>query len=90
MVPDSVAPIVTVYAGWLEIVLAAVVLVRRPPALLLFVAAWKLATESLFLAAGAPVWEVVERGGSYAAPIALAIIEGMRSQLHLRTTKEGN
>lgn len=74
VVPDVVASAVTVYAGWLEIVLAIVVLVRRPVALLLFVAAWKLATESLFLSAGAPVWEVVERGGSYAAPIALAIV----------------
>lgn len=86
VIPDSVAPIVTVYAGWLEIVLAAVVLVRRPPALLVFIAAWKLATESLFLTAGAPVWEVVERGGSYAAPIALAILETMRVHLQRQLT----
>ncbi len=84
VVPDGVAPIVTVYTGWLEIVLAGVVLVRRPVALLVFIAAWKLATESLFLAAGAPVWEVVERGGSYAAPIALAIVETMRAQWDLK------
>jgi hypothetical protein len=41
---------------------------------LLFVAAWKLATESLFVVAGAPVWEFVERAGSYVAPIALAAL----------------
>jgi hypothetical protein len=37
-------------------------------------AAWKLASESLFLVAGDPVWELVERAGSYAAPFALALL----------------
>ncbi|MGH7618262.1 MAG: hypothetical protein ACREPM_13640 [Gemmatimonadaceae bacterium] len=87
VMPGDVAPMVTVYAGWLEIVLAAVVLVRRPVALLVFVAAWKLATESLFLAAGAPVWEVVERGGSYAAPIALAIVEMIGARQSTRNSR---
>lgn len=60
--------------GWFEIALAALVLARQWPALLVFVCVWKLATEWLFFTAGAPFWEVVERGGSYAAPIALAIV----------------
>ena len=30
-----------------------------------------VATELLFFGAGAPIWEVVERGGSYAAPIVV-------------------
>ena len=60
--------------GWFEIVLAVLVVARPSIALLVFVAAWKLATESLFLAAGAPVWELVERAGSYAAPLALAAL----------------
>jgi hypothetical protein len=38
------------------------------------VALWKLATESLFVAAGQPFWELVERGRSYAAPVAFAIV----------------
>ncbi len=37
------------------------------------VALWKLATESLFLLAGASFWEVVERGGSYVVPLAIAV-----------------
>jgi hypothetical protein len=61
-------------AGWLEIALAVAVLRRPTVALLAAVALWKLATESLFLVAGAPVWELVERGGSYAAPVALALL----------------
>ena len=59
--------------GGVEVALAALVLWRPTPGLALGVAGWKLVTESLFLVAGAPIWEVVERGGSYAAPIALAV-----------------
>lgn len=65
-------PVTTAFVGWFEIALAIAVLVRPAIGLLLFVAAWKIATESLFLVAGAPIWEFVERAGSYAAPIALA------------------
>src|SRR6185503_8103803 len=64
----------TAMVGWFEIALAVGVAVRPIAGLLIFVAAWKLATESLFLAAGAPIWEVVERAGSYAAPLALAAL----------------
>ena len=60
--------------GWFEIALAAVVAIRPMVGLLVFVCAWKLATEFLFVVAGAPVWEFVERAGSYAAPLALAIL----------------
>ena len=42
--------------------------------LLLVICAAKIGTESLFLVAHAPVWEVVERFGSYAAPLAFACL----------------
>jgi hypothetical protein len=58
--------------GWFEIALALAVAIRPTVTLLVFVLVWKLATESLFLASGAPIWELVERAGSYAAPAALA------------------
>jgi hypothetical protein len=60
--------------GLFELALAAAVIVRPAAAMLVFVAAWKLATESLFISAGAPVWELVERAGSVAAPLALAAL----------------
>ncbi len=60
--------------GAFEFLLAGFVLLAPRPELLLAVAAWKLATESLFLIAGAPFWEIVERFGSYAAPLALAAL----------------
>jgi phosphohistidine phosphatase SixA len=64
--------------GWLELALAVALLLRPSASIALAVVAWKLATESLWLVAGAPVWEFVERTGSYAAPLALALVVGVR------------
>jgi len=72
--PASVAPMI----GWAEIAMSALVLVSSAPALFIGVAIWKLVTESLFPLAGAPIWEVVERGGSYAAPLAVALMSMRR------------
>ncbi len=72
--PQDVAARMTPLIGGGEIALA-LVLARWPSVpLALFVGGWKIAVESLFVAAGAPFWEIVERGGSYAAPVALAIV----------------
>ena len=64
----------TAMIGWFEIALAIAVAVRPMAGLLVFVCAWKLATEFLFVTAGAPIWEFVERAGSYAAPLALGML----------------
>lgn len=60
--------------GWFELILAAVVLTGHSAGFLLFICAWKLATESLMLTSGAPApfFDFIEHGGSYAAPLALA------------------
>lgn len=60
--------------GRIELAATALVLALPSPLVAAFIAGWKLATESLFVVAGAPMWEVIERGGSYAAPLALVII----------------
>jgi hypothetical protein len=60
------------FIGAFEIGLGLVVLVAPATSILLFVLAWKLGTESLFVtnnAYGAPL-EVIERASCYAAPIA--------------------
>lgn len=59
--------------GSFEIVLGLAVLAAPATALLVFVCAWKLATELLFVTAGAygAGFEVIERSGAYAAPLAL-------------------
>ena len=73
----------TALIGWLEIALAICVAVRPFAGLLVVIAVWKLASESLFLVSGAPLWELVERAGSYAAPLALAALS--RRAYPLRT-----
>jgi hypothetical protein len=74
VVPASMAPNVTQLMGMIDLALAAWVLLKPSVVLLFVVAGWKIATEALFLTAGSPGWEFVERGGSYAVPIALAIL----------------
>jgi hypothetical protein len=68
--PASATPLI----GWFELALAAAVAIRPFAGVLVFIVGWKLATESLFLVSGAPIWEVLERAGSYAAPLALAML----------------
>ena len=68
--PAVIAPVI----GYTEMLVAVVVLVVPRPALLIAIAVWKIATETLFPIAGAPMWEFIERGGSYAAPLALALL----------------
>ena len=67
-------PQTTMMVGWFEIALAVALALRPSTGLLVFICAWKLATESLFLVAGAPAWEFVERAGSYAAPLAMYLL----------------
>lgn len=61
-------------AGWLEMIAALLVVVRPSPPLLFTIMAWKMATEALYPISGTPIWEFIERAGSYAAPLALALI----------------
>lgn len=60
--------------GWFEIALAGGVLAFPAWPLLLLVFALKIATEILFPLTGDYIWEFVERGGSYGAPLGLMIL----------------
>jgi len=73
--PAAIAPAI----GYVEMAVGLSVLVFPIPALLIAIAVWKAATEALFPIAGAPMWEFVERAGSYAAPLALALLVASRS-----------
>lgn len=66
--------------GGLELMLALAVLFRPECWVLIFVLAWKLATESLSPLAGSSIWVFVEHGGSYAAPLALAVMGERRDE----------
>jgi hypothetical protein len=60
--------------GAFEMALALGVLVWPEFGLLVFILIWKLATEVLSPIAGTQIWVFIEHGGSYAAPLALALI----------------
>jgi len=64
------------FIGYAEILAALAVLLAPIPALLFTVAIWKMLTEALYPVSGTPIWEFVERGGSYGAPLALALLCG--------------
>jgi hypothetical protein len=66
--------------GGLECVLAMAILYRPAFGLLALVFAWKLATEALSPMAGSSIWVFIEHGGSYAAPLALALLIRWRDQ----------
>ena len=68
--PGSIAP----YIGGVEMIVALAALFLPIPAVFIAIAAWKIATEALFPIAGAPIWEFIERAGSYAAPIGVALL----------------
>jgi hypothetical protein len=55
---------------------------------LLFVFAWELGTEALRPLAGEPIWEFIERGGSYGAPLALAWLQGWRRHTPVLVRRE--
>jgi hypothetical protein len=78
----SLAPAV----GLFELVLAAAVLLKPFRSLLLFVCAYKIASELLYPATGSYWWEFIERGGDYMAPIALILINGVLAAEHARAT----
>lgn len=67
-------PLETIRAdiGFLEIGLGVAALFATRPSFFVFIFAWKLGSELLYPVAGADLacWEVVERGGSYVAPLA--------------------
>jgi hypothetical protein len=72
--------------GYAEMSAALLLLVWPSSALLIAIAAWKLTVESLWFVSGALIWEFIERGGSYAAPIALALLLP-KHPVHLLTLK---
>jgi hypothetical protein len=59
------------FAGWAEVVFGLLVLVCPAAPVLVLVFLWKVGTEALRPLAGEPIWEFIERSGSYAAPLAL-------------------
>ena len=62
--------------GAFEMAIGLVALVAPVPALLVFLAAWKISTELLRPLAGEPAWEFLERASNMLAPLALGYVRG--------------
>ena len=60
--------------GGFELALGLATLLGTLGWLPLFIFFWKVSTELAYPLSGAPIWEFVERGGSYAAPLALFLL----------------
>ena len=63
---------------------------RLPPCSCSF-SSWKVGTEALRPLAGEPIWEFIERSGSYAAPLALLALRfNLGPQYAPRTAAAGD
>jgi hypothetical protein len=60
--------------GWFEIALGILVVVWPSAEFLVFVVIWKVFTEMLRPVSGEPLWEFIERFGSYSAPLAFFFV----------------
>jgi hypothetical protein len=67
-------------AGGFEVGLGLAVLAAPSVPLLLFVTAWSLFTEALRIP-GEPIWEFIERGSKYAAPILMILLTSWPASL---------
>lgn len=76
--------------GFFEIALGVLAFFAARPGFFVGLCAWKLLGESLYLLAGAPLacWEIMERGSSYLAPLALVLVLPVLKGA--RDSKEGN
>ena len=70
----GLSPRAVIVVGFVEMAAAIALAIRPSIRLLVVIGVWKLASESLWMVTGAPVWEFVERAGSYVAPLALAAL----------------
>jgi hypothetical protein len=66
-----------IWVGGFEMVLGAIALVAPSRAFLLFLVAWKMASEFIWYPlVDKPAWEFVERWSNYIAPLALIYVRG--------------
>ena len=88
LMPAIDALMMTRAAGAVELAMAFFVLLEPSKTLCITACIWKLATEALFIVAGAPFWEFIERGGSYGAPLVLALWLMRQERQRRQTTTE--
>jgi hypothetical protein len=64
------------FVGWIDLLVALLVLVRPVRIVLLWAAFWGFWTALVRPLVGEPIWDFVERWANWGAPLALLIIRG--------------
>jgi hypothetical protein len=82
-------PTLSAVIGGFEMILGALCLRVNVVSFFIFVCVWKLGTEFLFVPAHAygAWWEIMERGGSYAAPLLWIGLQGSVANMELERHK---
>lgn len=62
--------------GWIDVIVALVILFRPIPLFILYAIVWGFWTALLRPIVGEPIWDFVERAANWAAPLALFIMYG--------------
>lgn len=73
--PDTAAQLLP-FIGWMDIVVAVLVLVKPIRVVLLWAAVWGFWTALVRPIVGEPVWDFVERWANWGAPLALLLLRG--------------
>lgn len=73
--PDTAAQLLPL-VGWMDVVVAVLVLVKPIRVVLLWAAVWGFWTALVRPIVGEPVWDFVERWANWGAPLALLLLRG--------------
>ncbi|MBI4434589.1 hypothetical protein HY635_02120 [Candidatus Uhrbacteria bacterium] len=73
--PDTAAQLLP-FIGWMDIVVALIILLRPIRIVLLWAALWGFWTALVRPIVGEPIWDFVERWANWGAPLALLLLRG--------------
>lgn len=69
--PQYLAERLIVYIGYLDVVVALFILLKPYRGIVIWAFIWTLSTALIRPISGEPIWDFVERGANWAAPLAL-------------------
>ncbi len=73
--PDTAAQLLP-FIGWMDIVVALIILLRPIRIVLLWAALWGFWTALVRPIVGEPIWDFIERWANWGAPLALLLLRG--------------
>lgn len=73
-IPHELAQKLIVIIGYLDIIVASVVLFKPYKVVVIWAAIWAFSTAVIRPVSGEPIWDFVERGANWAVPLCLFIL----------------